>query len=112
MAGSASFLVFVVLLGVLIGCLFFYIGARGYWSRMCVSAFECGFDVVSNSRVPFSLRFFLLTVVFLIFDVEIVLLLPVPFVVSDNMEGSIVAGIFFGVLVLGLVYEWCDGSLD
>ena len=111
MTGSAIFLLFVMLLGAVIGCLFFYLGARAYWARLCASAFECGFDVVSDSRVPFSLRFFLLTVVFLIFDVEIVLLLPIPFVV-ERVEGSVVAGVFFGVLILGLVYEWYDGSLD
>ena len=111
MTGRAFFLLFVLVLRVLIGLVFFYLGGRFYWVRLCARSFECGFDVLCDSRIPFSLRFFLLTVVFLIFDVEIVLLLPIPFIMG-RVEGCLVAGVFFGVLILGLVYEWFDGSLD
>ena len=112
MIGGVVFLMFVFGVVLLIGLGFFYIGGRSYWGRLCGGGFECGFDVRSRSRVPFSLRFFLLPVVFLIFDVEIVLILPIPFVLVRGVEGFVVGRVFIGVLILGLIYEWFDGSLD
>ena len=79
-----------------------------------MSPFECGFDPKSSARVPFSVRFFLLAVIFLIFDVEIALLLPAPLVVGSSYDFSVVFGVFFFVfiLVVGLGHEWNQGSLD
>nr|YP_005351147.1 NADH dehydrogenase subunit 3 [Fissurella volcano]AFB78097.1 NADH dehydrogenase subunit 3 [Fissurella volcano] len=78
------------------------------------SPFECGFDPLSSSRIPFSLRFFLLAVVFLVFDVEIALFFPV---VSAMVlySGPILFNMsfFFSVILLfGLFFEWKEGSLD
>lgn len=76
-----------------------------------IRAFECGFDPCMSRRVPFSLRFFLLAIIFLIFDVEVVLLLPALFV----CHGVGTAAGFVGfVLILGggLIYEWREGSLE
>ena len=78
------------------------------------SPFECGFDNISRARVPFSLRFFLLTIIFLIFDVEVVLLLPA--VLSYSTVSADEWGFFFGcfllVLVGGLYHEWSKGALN
>ena len=78
------------------------------------SAFECGFDPKNMARMPFSLRFFLLAVIFLVFDIEIVLLIPLPVVMGFCLfkEAFIGGVLFLLILVLGLLHEWREGSLD
>lgn len=72
--------------------------------------YECGFDAIGSARLPFSLRFFLLAVIFLIFDVEIVLLFPL--VGELRVLGVIYGFVFVTTLLVGLYHEWREGSLD
>nr|YP_001798460.1 NADH dehydrogenase subunit 3 [Trigoniophthalmus alternatus]ABS57558.1 NADH dehydrogenase subunit 3 [Trigoniophthalmus alternatus] len=78
------------------------------------STFECGFDPYKSSRLPFSLRFFLIAIIFLIFDVEITLLLPMAIIFNKtNMTSWIsVSVLFLLVLMLGLFHEWNQGALS
>nr|YP_009370144.1 NADH dehydrogenase subunit 3 [Orcula dolium]AIR76274.1 NADH dehydrogenase subunit 3 [Orcula dolium] len=78
------------------------------------SAFECGFDPMCTPRKPFSLRFFMLIILFLIFDVEIVLLFPVLTLMKVSLYASISSALLFFlmILLLGLLYEWYMGALD
>nr|UEP16612.1 NADH dehydrogenase subunit 3 [Botanophila rubrifrons] len=78
------------------------------------SPFECGFDPKSSSRIPFSLRFFLITIIFLIFDVEIALMLPIILIInySNLMSWTITSIIFILILLLGLYHEWNQGMLN
>nr|QLY89636.1 NADH dehydrogenase subunit 3 [Fannia sociella] len=78
------------------------------------SPFECGFDPKSSSRLPFSLRFFLITIIFLIFDVEIALILPIILIIkfSNLMIWTITSIIFMLILLLGLYHEWNQGMLN
>nr|YP_006883236.1 NADH dehydrogenase subunit 3 [Xizicus fascipes]AFA36641.1 NADH dehydrogenase subunit 3 [Xizicus fascipes]UZH35967.1 NADH dehydrogenase subunit 3 [Xizicus fascipes] len=78
------------------------------------SPFECGFDPKSSARLPFSLRFFLIAVIFLIFDVEIALLLPVTIIMqSSNIMSWITISMFFLlILLIGLFHEWNQGALE
>ena len=75
-----------------------------------VGPYECGFDTLRSARLPFSLRFFLLAVIFLIFDVEIVLLFPLVGVVGADV--CLCGASFVSILVVGLFHEWREGSLD
>nr|YP_009694042.1 NADH dehydrogenase subunit 3 [Amphinemura yao]QEI04310.1 NADH dehydrogenase subunit 3 [Amphinemura yao] len=78
------------------------------------SPFECGFDPKSSSRLPFSLRFFLIAVIFLIFDVEIALLLPMIIIlpISSLTTWMTVSFFFLLILLIGLYHEWNQGALD
>ena len=78
------------------------------------SPFECGFDPKGTARLPFSLRFFLIAVIFLIFDVEITLLLPLASIIQiSNLQSWTITGfIFLVILLLGLYHEWNQGALD
>nr|YP_010868910.1 NADH dehydrogenase subunit 3 [Hilara brevispina]WGU46326.1 NADH dehydrogenase subunit 3 [Hilara brevispina] len=78
------------------------------------SPFECGFDPKSSSRLPFSLRFFLITIIFLIFDVEIALILPMIliFMYSNLIMWTFTSMIFIMILLLGLYHEWNQGALN
>nr|YP_009128626.1 NADH dehydrogenase subunit 3 [Fruhstorferiola kulinga]AJQ21616.1 NADH dehydrogenase subunit 3 [Fruhstorferiola kulinga]AMW02898.1 NADH dehydrogenase subunit 3 [Fruhstorferiola sp. DLG-2016] len=78
------------------------------------SPFECGFDPKSSARMPFSLRFFLIAVIFLIFDVEIALILPIViiFKTSNIMIWTMSTMFFILVLLMGLYYEWNQGALQ
>lgn len=73
--------------------------------------YECGFDPNSSTRLVFSYRFFLISILFIIFDVEISLILPVPFLLLREL-GIFVFVIFILVLLVGLIYEYIYGSLD
>nr|AVN68122.1 NADH dehydrogenase subunit 3 [Anaplecta calosoma] len=78
------------------------------------SPFECGFDPKSSPRIPFSLRFFLVAIVFLIFDVEIALLLPMIILInkSEVLAWAWTSSVFLGILIMGLYHEWYQGSLE
>nr|ALR49238.1 NADH dehydrogenase subunit 3 [Babylonia borneensis] len=87
---------------------------RAISDREKSSPFECGFDPIKSARLPFSMRFFLLAIIFLIFDVEIVLLFPILASMSSSFSLNLVFGLFtfLIILVLGLFHEWNEGSLD
>nr|YP_010737986.1 NADH dehydrogenase subunit 3 [Stenischia humilis]WEQ92396.1 NADH dehydrogenase subunit 3 [Stenischia humilis] len=77
------------------------------------SPFECGFDPISSSRMPFSLHFFLIAIIFLIFDIEIALLLPMIILYSSSiyLNWMLTSIIFIMILLLGLYHEWNQGML-
>nr|AJD76699.1 NADH dehydrogenase subunit 3 [Pseudocarcharias kamoharai] len=79
-----------------------------------LSPYECGFDPLGSARLPFSLRFFLVAILFLLFDLEIALLLPLPWgdQLPSPLSTLIWATIILLLLTLGLIYEWLQGGLE
>nr|YP_009509664.1 NADH dehydrogenase subunit 3 [Myleus cf. schomburgkii XL-2018]AXF36071.1 NADH dehydrogenase subunit 3 [Myleus cf. schomburgkii XL-2018] len=79
-----------------------------------LSPYECGFDPLGSARLPFSLRFFLVAILFLLFDLEIALLLPLPWgnqLPTPTLTFFWAAAILI-LLTLGLIYEWVQGGLE
>nr|AYW52284.1 NADH dehydrogenase subunit 3 [Galerucinae sp. 7 ACP-2013] len=87
---------------------------KSFYDREKSSPFECGFDPKNSARLPFSLHFFLIAIIFLIFDVEISLLLPLIMIIkfSNIYNYSIVMIFFILILLIGLYHEWNQGALN
>nr|WNH22187.1 NADH dehydrogenase subunit 3 [Varicus bucca] len=79
-----------------------------------LSPYECGFDPLGSARLPFSMRFFLVAILFLLFDLEIALLLPLPWgdQLSTPLSTFFWASLVLVLLTLGLIYEWLQGGLE
>ena len=77
------------------------------------TVYECGFDPFQSSKIKFSVHFFMIAILFLIFDLEIMLLFPWSIIIGHLPLLSFVCGfIFCLLLVIGFVYEWLSGVLD
>nr|APC60666.1 NADH dehydrogenase subunit 3 [Phyllomys pattoni] len=78
------------------------------------SPYECGFDPTEITRLPFSMKFFLIAITFLLFDLEIALLLPLPWASqSTNLNSTMWVSIaLILILSLGLTYEWLQKGLE
>jgi NADH-quinone oxidoreductase subunit A len=77
------------------------------------SAYECGFDAFEDTRMKFDVRYYLVAILFIIFDLEIAFLFP--WAVSLHQIGAfglIAMAVFLGILVVGFVYEWKRGALE
>nr|QDH12215.1 NADH dehydrogenase subunit 3 [Forcipomyia makanensis] len=83
------------------------------FDREKMSPFECGFEPFNSSRLPFSIRFFLIAIIFLIFDVEIALMFPMINIMKINEINiwTYTSITFIIILILGLYHEWNQGAL-
>nr|AID57282.1 NADH dehydrogenase subunit 3 [Eremias multiocellata] len=79
-----------------------------------LSPYECGFDPLGSARLPFSIRFFLVAILFLLFDLEIALLLPTPWAINLSHPSMTITwtSIIIALLTIGLIYEWAQGGLE
>ena len=77
------------------------------------SPYECGFEAFENARIKFDVRYYLVAILFIIFDLEIAFLFPWAVVLDEiGMAGFWAMMIFLGVLVIGFIYEWRKGALE
>ena len=92
----------------------FLVSEKSMLMREEISSYECGFEHHNVSRVPFSLRYFFLTLIFLLFDLEIVLIMFVPFLVFSvsHIISLFILLLFIFILYISLIYEWNDGRLE
>ena len=111
---------FIIFLALIISfILSFVISSASYFlsnkepSKEKVSVYECGFDPFHSPGEPFSIRFFIIGILFLIFDLEISYLIPWSAnSVSINFLGQTIVILFIIILIVGLLYEWKKGGLE
>nr|YP_009773427.1 NADH dehydrogenase subunit 3 [Chiton albolineatus]QIZ12643.1 NADH dehydrogenase subunit 3 [Chiton albolineatus] len=106
-------IMFSILLSLALSWVALFLTKKKMMTREKSSPFECGFDPKNSSRIPFSMRFFLITVIFLVFDVEIVLLLPylISSSYSSDLFSMMSSIMIIFILTFGTLYEWSEGSL-
>ncbi len=77
------------------------------------STYECGFEPFENSRINFDVRYYLVAILFIIFDLEITFLFPWAVVLDDiGVFGLLAMALFLIILVVGFIYEWKKGALE
>nr|AGN71335.1 NADH dehydrogenase subunit 3 [Limnodynastes salmini] len=92
----------------------------GFWLPLMnpntekLSPYECGFDPLGSARLPYSMRFFLVAILFLLFDLEIALLLPSPWATQLSSPPTTIlwASVILILLTIGFIYEWLQGGLE
>ena len=78
-----------------------------------LSPYECGFEAFEDSRMKFDVRYYLVAILFIIFDLEIAFLFPWAIVLeSIGWFGYLAMSLFLGILVIGFIYEWKKGALE
>ncbi len=78
-----------------------------------LSPYECGFAAFEDSRMKFDIRYYLIAIQFIIFDLEIIFIVPWATVFRDlGVVGLVEMGIFAGMLLLGFIYVWKKGALE
>ena len=113
-----SYLPLLILLAVSVGNAIFMVGVSNLVSptkRTAVKTapYESGMDPLGSTRERFSVKFYLVAILFIVFDVETVFLVPWAVVMREvGVQGFIAASMFIFILTIGLVYEWKKGALE
>ncbi|MEQ9811404.1 MAG: NADH-quinone oxidoreductase subunit A [Azospirillaceae bacterium] len=114
----AEYLPILLFLGVAAGISVAAVGASLLAARQKpdsekLAAYECGFDAFDDARGKFDVRFYLVAILFIIFDLEVAFLFPWAVALGDiGMFGFWSMIIFLGILTVGFVYEWKKGALE
>ena len=78
-----------------------------------LSPYECGFEAFEDARMKFDVRYYLVAILFILFDLEIAFLFPWAAVINDiGMAGFLAMMVFLAILTVGFVYEWMKGALE
>ena len=115
LANYAPVLIFLIVAGalgvVLLGLGFAF--GRGRKDAAKLSPYECGFEAFEDSRMRFDVRYYLVAILFIIFDLEIAFLFPWAVALREvGLFGIAAMGVFLAVLVVGFIYEWSKGALE
>jgi len=106
---AAALAVVLLVLGTGIGRYF----TRFHDDRAKLAPYECGFDAFEDTRAKFDVRYYLVAILFIVFDLEIAFLFPWAVALRDiGLFGLAAMGIFLAILVVGFIYEWKKGALE
>nr|YP_010273934.1 NADH dehydrogenase subunit 3 [Bulinus truncatus]QYJ56637.1 NADH dehydrogenase subunit 3 [Bulinus truncatus] len=108
------FFLFMFMLSLIMLIMFMLLSFKKSPSSEKLTSFECGFEPLSEMRSPFSIRFFILIILFLIFDIEISLLFPMISILMLNKKMETVLSFMFFLIILlfGIFHEWNEGAID
>ena len=105
------FIICLVIAILILGLSYIIKGKNYNWEK--VSSYECGFQPFEDTRSRFDVKFYLVAILFIIFDLEIAYLFPWSLCIEElNIEGVISMLIFLFILTIGFVYEWKKNALD
>ncbi len=108
-------LIFIIV-GILVGVLPILMGrmiAPNRPDSKKLSPYECGFEAFEDARMKFDVRYYLVAILFIIFDLEIAFLFPWAIVLDEiGMFGFLAMMLFLGILIVGFIYEWRKGALE
>ncbi len=106
------FLIIGIAIGIVMPLLGFFLGNREPDPEKN-SPYECGFEAFEDARMKFDVRYYLVAILFIIFDLEIAFLFPWAVVFKDiGLFGFVAMMIFLAILVIGFIYEWKKGALE
>lgn len=106
------FIVMALLLGVVLLSLGFLLSPKHPTAEK-LAPYECGFSPFSNARIKFDVRYYLVAILFIIFDLEIAFLFPWAVVIKQvGFQALIAVMLFLGLLTVGFIYEWRKGALE
>jgi NADH-quinone oxidoreductase subunit A len=114
----AEYLPILIFLGIAVGLSVAIVAASYVLARQRpdsekVSAYECGFEAFDDARSQFDVRFYLVAILFIIFDLEVAFLFPWAVALGDiGLLGFWSMIVFLAVLTIGFVYEWKKGALE
>ena len=78
-----------------------------------LSPYECGFEAFEDARMKFDVRYYLIAILFIVFDLEIAFLFPWAVVLNEiGLFGFLSMMVFLAILVVGFIYEWMKGALE
>nr|YP_010561808.1 NADH dehydrogenase subunit 3 [Ammothea calmani]UYX57756.1 NADH dehydrogenase subunit 3 [Ammothea calmani] len=103
----------ILILMILLFIISFFVSKKNIKELEKSSPFECGMNPLYNFSTPFSIQFFLIAILFMIFDVEIALIIPLPMTSMMNLLLLFISSyMFLLILLIGLIYEWFNGALE
>jgi NADH-quinone oxidoreductase subunit A len=106
------FICFGLLVGAIAIALGFVMGRHAPYDEK-TAPYECGFEAFEDARMKFDVRYYLVAILFILFDLEIAFFVPWAVVLRDiGMPGFVAMMIFLAVLVVGFIYEWKKGALE
>jgi NADH-quinone oxidoreductase subunit A len=115
LANYAPILIFLIVAGAISVVLLFlgFTFGRGRKDADKLAPYECGFEAFEDSRMRFDVRYYLVAILFIIFDLEIAFLFPWAVSLDRiGVFGLVAMAIFLAVLVVGFIYEWRKGALE
>nr|WRK21381.1 NADH dehydrogenase subunit 3 [Xestocephalus sp. n. C ZLL-2024a] len=111
---TIMFMMTAMMLSTMVSMMIIMLKKKSTINKQKMSPFECGFNPMSFPRVPFSIHFFIISVLFLIFDIEIIIIMPMVITIKSStlLKWLMSSTMVITILLMGLYHEWNNGLLN